>query len=145
MAPIAPPRTRFRHSNRALSGPTLPLAILAIAPIVLMIGLAVAVPRNGTSAPSFGPPPGIRVSIEATFTCVHLCAPLPYTLRLSAVVRGTLVPDLYLWTFGDGSTPAYGQNVTHTFPNCDSYVVTVWVAAGIVTGSNSTTVRACAG
>jgi hypothetical protein len=73
-----------------------------------------------------------------------MICPVVLTWHFSAVATGGIPPYVYLWGFGDGSAPAFGQSLDHTFPaGCEFYTVTVVAIDLAGTGSNSTTVRAC--
>jgi hypothetical protein len=147
------PQARFRRSDRALAGAVLPLAVLVLAPIVLVAGLIAAVPSKGGSAPSSGGFSGTSVTISERRDCgpvapppapEDLVCPLSVTWHFSAVATGGIPPYDYLWSFGDGSGPGYGQSLDHTFPaGCEVYTVTVVAIDLAGAGSNSTAVRAC--
>jgi hypothetical protein len=73
-----------------------------------------------------------------------MICPVVLTWHFSAVATGGIPPYVYLWSFGDGSSPGYGQSLDHTFPaGCGFYTVTVWAMGVAGAGSNATIVRAC--
>jgi len=141
---------RFRHARSGAIGALIPFAALVIVPAAVVAGLAVAVHPGGTSAQGTGGGSGISVAIRwsaclAFFETVSAipCAGQPHTLGFTAVVTGGAPPYFFLWNFGDGSAPALGQIVHHTFPLCSSYMVAVMVLSQSGAASNSTTVTGC--
>jgi hypothetical protein len=145
------PRTRFRPARRGIVGATIPLVALVLIPSAMVAGLVLGSPPTGGSGPTSGVTSGVSVSITALPACllvpsgvVHdLCLAPPGTLRLAAVVSGGAPPYVYVWSFGDGTSPGVGQTLLHTFPGCGAYVVGVVVFSAAGTGSDSTTVHAC--
>jgi hypothetical protein len=128
-----------------------------LVPIVLLAGLVAAVPSKGGAATSSGGISGTSVSIADRIVCLPAAGPLSVlepclygvAWRFSAAATGGIPPYVYLWTFGDGSVPAIGQTVDHTFPShtvseCQLYTVTVVAIDLAGTGSNTTAVRGCA-
>jgi PKD repeat protein len=122
-----------------------------LVPIVLLAGLVAAVPSKGGSAPSSGGVSGTSVEIARRLMCLPVAdlasgstaCTAGATWQFAASATGGISPYVYLWSFGDGSGPGYGQTVDHVFPGCGPYLVTV-VAIGLAgTGSNSTSVRNC--
>lgn len=59
-------------------------------------------------------------------------ATVPVTVKLTATVAGGVTPYTFSWGFGDSSTPASGNPVTHTYNVQGVYIVSVQVtdAAG---------------
>jgi hypothetical protein len=137
----------------------LPLALLVLVPIVLVAGLVAAVPSKGGSAPYSGGFSGTSVSISARIACLPSPGPLSVlsaclygiAWHFSATATGGIPPYAYLWSFGDGSGPGFGQSVTHTFPTpnqlfpggCVRYTVTVWALGVASTASNTTAIGGC--
>jgi PKD repeat protein len=123
-----------------------------LVPIVLVAGLVATVPSKGGSAPSSGLTSAISVTISDRIVCAPAAGPVsvlyscPTGLawRFSAAATGGVPPYVFLWSFGDGSLPASGQTVVHTFPDCDLHTVTVVAIDLAGAGSNSTIVRGCA-
>ena len=143
-------RIRFRHARYGAISALIPFAALVIIPAAVVAGLAVAVPPGGTSAQGTGGGGGISVAIRWS-VCLGFyavvpgipCATQPDTLSFTAVLTGGAPPYMFLWNFGDGSGPALGQIVHHTFPACSSYTVGVVVLSQSGGASNSTTVASC--
>jgi len=153
VTPQPRPRVRSLRSNRALAAPVLPLAVLVLVPIVLLAGLVAAVPSKGGAAPHSGGVSGTSVEITRRLMCLPVAdlasgstvCTAGSSWQFAASATGGLPPYVYLWSFGDGSGPGYGQTVDHVFPGCGPYAVTVVVIDLAGTGSNITTVRNCVG
>lgn len=60
-----------------------------------------------------------------------------------AEVSGGAPPYVYVWSFGDGSSPGFGQSLEHTFPGCGFFSVAVVVVGWMGAASNSTSVGLC--
>ena len=148
------PRSRFRHSSLGVAGVGIALVALVLVPCATVAGLMVGMPP-GTGRPSA---PGIGAGSSVTIT-THLvcetyilavgapiCALEPYTLWFAATLNGGANASLYVWTFGDGTLPAFGQSLEHIFPGCGEYTVSVVaLGGGGGTVANSTTVYPCIG
>ena len=83
------------------------------------------------------------MAIEWSIACLDPCVAPPHTLDFTAVVSGGASSFLVAWEFGDGSAPALGPSVEHTFPACGIYAISVVVTNGAATASNSMTVSSC--
>jgi hypothetical protein len=124
-----------------------------LVPIVLLAGLLAAVPSKGGSAPSSGVISGTSVEVTRHPLCLPVAdlgsgstaCGVGITWILAVSATGGTPPYVYLWSFGDGSAPAFGQSVEHIFPGCGPYTVTVWAMGVAGAGSNTTTVWNCVG
>lgn len=147
MSPL-PRAHRFRARNeRAVAGPLLALVVLVVAPVVVVAGLVVGIPPTSGTPPPFERPGPLSVSIlnvhSRSCFVVSFSPPTCRSLDLFATAHGGLPPYTFAWDFGDGSGPAFGAAVTHTFPACGIYNVTVVVVTFQGTASNSTRVFPC--
>jgi PKD domain len=144
-------RTRFRRRQLGVAGVGIALAALVLIPSAIVAGLIVGVPP-GSGRPVVtigGAGPSVRINAE--LVCVaavsetpRVCALAPLTLRFFATLSGGATASFYAWNFGDGSIPAFGASLNHTFPSCAAYIVsvTVWGGTGGVL-SNSTGIYPC--
>lgn len=146
------PRSPFRRSKRAAAGAGIALAALVLIPSATVAGLLIGIP------PSSGRPPvpvgggGVSVTISVRFVCMvapveerpAVCVPMQNTLMFSAALSGGASASLFVWTFGDGSFPEFGQVLQHTFPSCDLYTVSVVAFGAGAPIANSTAVYPCA-
>jgi len=141
---------RFRHASLGATAPVISLAALVLIPTVLVASLVVAIHPSGGSTPGISGGGGISVTIRASI-CLNVnpirpdifCDQEPPTLVLGAQARGGVSPYTFLWSFGDGSLPAIGEVLDHTFPDCRNYTVTVVALDEMGMGSNSATLTAC--
>lgn len=140
---------RFHRARRGAVGTLVYLAALIVIPAAIVAGVAVGIHPSGGTTPVAPGGPGISVTIRVS-PCLNSapiplisCTTQPLTLLLYAEVIDVSAPYVFLWNFGDGSVPGLGQTLTHTFPNCNLYTVTVVVLDEMGTGSNSTTVYPC--
>jgi len=144
------PRRRFRRSSLGVAGAGIALVALVLVPSALVAGLIAGLP------PSSGRPPmtgggGVSVAISVRLVCEPVqvtlraatCPPMPNTLEFSATLSGGASASVYLWSFGDGTVPAFGQTVQHTFPGCALFTVSVLAFGGGGTVTNSTTLYPC--
>ena len=104
-----------------------------IVPAGLAAGLVLAVPPTGGTVPTSGGGNGITVSITPEYPP---CLASPCVITLYAEVRGGEPPYVYVWTLGDGSA-AFGQGVSHSFPTCGVYPVSVWVMVILASGTTA--------
>jgi len=120
-------------------------------PTAVFAGLALAVHPGGSSTPSTGGAPGMSVRILVT-ACILLPGPLAadvpcvtefQTLHFIAIVTGGAAPYLYLWSFGDGTLPGFGDPVNHTFAQCGIYSVGVEVLSPSGMASNVSATALC--
>ena len=144
-------RTRYRHGRIGAVGTAIPLAALVLVPAVVLVGLAISVHPSGAPGSGTSGAGGLTVAISWS-RCLNfydvvpqiVCHTQPLTVGLSAVVTGGAPPYFFVWNFGDGSSPAFGQIVHHAFPACGLYTVSVLVLSQAGVGSNSTTANGCA-
>ena len=150
MVALRRPGVRLRHASLGATATVIPLAALVLIPTVLVAGLLVGIPPSGGSLPGISGGGGISVTIRASI-CLNVnpirpgvfCDQEPLTLVLGAQATGGGSPYTFLWSFGDGSPPAIGQVLDHTFPDCRDYTVTVVALDQMGMGSNSTALTAC--
>lgn len=142
---------RFRRAGVGAVGTIVSVAALVLIPTAVVAGLAVTVHPSGSSVPATGASAAVSVRILAT-PCVLepvpgaspvVCVAQYLTVHFIAVVTGGAPPYVYLWSFGDGSLPGFGNPVNHTYPACGSYAVGVGVVSSAGLVSNGTTVSSC--
>ncbi len=138
-------RSRRARPVRAVASLVPLLALLALIPAVTVAGLIAAVPSQGSSSSPFGN--HATLLVRFAFTLETCLSPTDLSscrvVSLFALAAGGSPPYVYVWNFGDGTLPGFGQNVTHVFPACGIYTVTVWVTAPGATGSESHSVVVC--
>jgi len=153
---MTPKAERLRRDGRGIAGLSIPLVILVVLPVAVVAGVFVGLPTGGAPTPTEGAS-AISVTIRVSFLCLapevsasvsppSVCALAPNTLHFLAEVTGAGPPYLVVWDFGDGSGPAFGQSLNHTFPSdgCTTpYPVTVDALTTLGSASNSTSVRIC--
>lgn len=128
-------RRRLLRSRRGVAPAILLVALLALVPVVVTAGLITAVRPTGTPAPSENVPPISAHIVIAYMACNPPVFAGCLVWNFFSTAEGGIPPYVFAWNFGDGSPPAIGQNVTHTFLQCGHYNVTVW--AGNLGGSGS--------
>ena len=146
-------RGSLRRSRLGVAGMVAGLAALVLIPTAVIAGLTIAVHPAGGSTSGTGGGSGVSVTIRVLPSCLPLvvtgptgaCLGPALTFRFVAEISGGVPPYAYIWSFGDGSLPGFGQMVNHTFPDCNPYLVTAQVVSWSGAGSDHTTVRACIG
>jgi PKD repeat protein len=117
---------------------------LTLIPLLLTVLLAACQSEEVTPAeppPAPGPTdPSAELSISLDATPLEGAMPLAVTFRATAT---GYTPD-YLWDFGDGSAPVYGEaTVSHTYRAPGRYTATVSVGSSeaLIQDSVRVTVR----